>query len=168
MPGAGARDAPPEPFAIPMKPEYWDAAARALARRDSVLRSLIRRHPGIHLQRRSDPFTTLARAIVGHQISVQAAGAVWRRFVSAAAADSTGEFPQLAPERVTRLTVKRLRGCGLSARKAEYVRDLARHFRSGALDPQAWSALDDEPLISALTDVKGIGRWTAEMFLIFN
>lgn len=151
-----------------MKPDYWDAASRALSRRDPVLRGLIRRYPGIHLQRRSDPFTTLARAIVGQQISVKAADAVWRRFVTVAGAEAAGGFPRLAPARVARLPVARLRACGLSARKAEYVRDLARHFRSGALDPQAWAALDDEQLITALTDVKGIGRWTAEMFLIFN
>ncbi|HVO88520.1 MAG TPA: DNA-3-methyladenine glycosylase 2 family protein, partial [Casimicrobiaceae bacterium] len=58
--------------------------------------------------------------------------------------------------------------CGLSARKAEYVRDLARHFTSGKLDPREWPSLDDESLITALVDVKGIGRWTAEMFLIFH
>ena len=61
-----------------------------------------------------------------------------------------------------------LRRAGLSERKAEYLRDLARHFATGALDPREWPALDDEALIERLVDVKGIGRWTAEMFLIFH
>jgi DNA-3-methyladenine glycosylase II len=61
-----------------------------------------------------------------------------------------------------------LRRCGFSERKALYVRDLARHFVSGELDPREWPAMSDEELIERLVDVKGIGRWTAEMFLIFH
>jgi DNA-3-methyladenine glycosylase II len=149
-----------------MKPPYWDEATRALGRRDPVLRRLIRAYPGIHLQRRGDPFTTLARAIVGQQISVRAAQTIWDRLV--AAMDGTGDPVRLDPARVGRARVPALRRCGLSERKAGYVRDLARHFVSGALDPAEWPALDDEALIGRLVDVKGIGRWTAEMFLIFH
>jgi DNA-3-methyladenine glycosylase II len=149
-----------------VKPPYWDAATRALRRRDPVLRRLIRAYPGIHLQRRSDPFTTLARAIVGQQISVRAAQTIWDRF--AAATGGSGEPVRLDPARVGRTRVPTLRRCGLSLRKSEYVRDLARHFVTGALDPAGWPALDDEALIERLVDVKGIGRWTAEMFLIFH
>jgi DNA-3-methyladenine glycosylase II len=149
-----------------MKPPYWDAATRALAQRDPVLRRLIRAYPGIHLQRRSDPFTTLARAIVGQQISVRAAQTIWDRLV--AATGGTGDPVRLDPLRLGRTRLPTLRRCGLSERKAEYVRDLARHFASGALEPAEWPALDDEALIERLVDVKGIGRWTAEMFLIFH
>ncbi|HKP66276.1 MAG TPA: DNA-3-methyladenine glycosylase 2 family protein, partial [Casimicrobiaceae bacterium] len=74
----------------------------------------------------------------------------------------------LDPARVQRKRVPTLRRCGLSLNKAEYIRDLARHFASAQLDPREWPALDDEALIEALVDVKGIGRWTAEMFLIFH
>jgi DNA-3-methyladenine glycosylase II len=151
-----------------MKPAYWDDAVRALARADPVLRRLVRRHPGIHLKRRSDPFTTLARAIVGQQISVKAADAIWKRFVTAAEAAPTRGFPRLAPENVAAIDHAALRVCGLSQRKAEYLSDLAAHFASGRLDPRRWKKLDDEALIAALVDVKGIGRWTAEMFLIFH
>jgi DNA-3-methyladenine glycosylase II len=82
-----------------MKPAYWDEAVRALARGDPVLRRLVRRHPGIHLKRRSDPFTTLARAIVGQQISVAAAAAIWKRFVAATGGAPGPRFPRLAPRR---------------------------------------------------------------------
>ncbi len=155
-----------------MKPPYWDEASRTLSRRDKVLARLIRAYPGIHMKRRTDPFTTLARAIVGQQISVKAADSIWRRFVAvvdtAPAAGFPADFPCLAPERVAASTITALRGCGLSQRKAEYLVDLAQHFASGRLDPAHWATLDDETLIAALVDVKGIGRWTAEMFLMFH
>jgi DNA-3-methyladenine glycosylase II len=151
-----------------MKPAYWDEAARTLARRDRVLARLIRRYPGIHLTRRTDPFTTLARAIVGQQISVKAADSIWRRFVAEVDHAPAQAFPCLDATRVARADLQSLRRCGLSARKAEYLTDLAGHFASGRLDPRGWKVLDDEALIDALTDVKGIGRWTAEMFLMFH
>ena len=151
-----------------MKPAYWDEATRALARRDRVLGRLIRAYPGIHLKRRTDPFTTLARAIVGQQISVKAADSIWRRFVAVVDSAPTRGFPCLAPTSVAAARFPALRECGLSQRKAEYLTDLAQHFVSGRLDPHRWKKLDDEALIEALVDVKGIGRWTAEMFLMFH
>ena len=152
-----------------MKPAYWDTATRALGQRDRVLRKLIRAYPGIHLKRRSDPFTTLARAIVGQQISVKAADAIWRRFVATVAPGTQSiVFPRLDTGAVAATGVAALRICGLSERKAGYLRDLAAHFASGTLEPKRWKKLDDEALIEALVAVKGIGRWTAEMFLIFH
>jgi DNA-3-methyladenine glycosylase II len=149
-----------------MKPPYWNTAIRTLADRDPVLGQLIASYPGIHLARRGDPFTTLARAIVGQQISVKAAQSIWDRFV--AATGGGGEPVTLPAARVARTRMPTLRRVGLSERKALYLRDLARHFVSGALDPREWPALADDPLIERLVDVKGIGRWTAEMFLIFH
>lgn len=147
------------------KPAYWDEATEALAKSDPVLRALIAASPGLHLTRRGDPFTTLARAIVGQQISVKAAQSIWNRLV--AACSDPASPAMLDPARVVRKRISTLRRLGLSERKAEYLRDLARHFVSARLDPRAWPALDDEALIEALVDVKGIGRWTAEMFLMF-
>jgi DNA-3-methyladenine glycosylase II len=152
-----------------LKPAYWDDATRALARRDHVLRKLIRAHPGVHLKRRSDAFTSLARAIVGQQISVKAADSIWRRFVATVApAAMSAAAPRLDPRAVAAQELSALRVCGLSSRKAEYLHDLSVHFASGKLDPIHWKRLDDEALIEALVAVKGIGRWTAEMFLIFH
>ena len=149
-----------------MKPPYWDDATAALATSDRVLGGLIATHAGLHLTRRGDPFTTLARAIVGQQISVKAAQAIWNRVARAARA--TGEPICLEAARLSRMRRTTLRTLGLSERKADYLRDLARHFVTGKLDPAKWTVMDDEALIAALTDVKGIGRWTAEMFLIFH
>ena len=147
------------------KPPYWDDAIQALAARDRVLAKLIAEFPGLHATRRGDPFTTLARAIVGQQISVKAAQTIWDRVLKACEAGLRGP---LEPARVQRKRIATLRACGLSLNKAEYIRDLAKHFASARLDPREWPALDDEALIEALVDVKGIGRWTAEMFLMFH
>lgn len=152
------------------KPEFWDDAIRHLAKRDGVLARLIAAYPGMHLTRRGDPFTTLARSIVGQQISVKAAQAVWERLVVACAERGVARVDSLHldPLRVQRKRLDSLRRAGLSANKANYIRDLARHFASARLDPATWPALDDEALIEALVEVKGIGRWTAEMFMMFH
>ena len=141
-------------------PDYWETAARELGARDPVLLKLAGRHDGLELGSRGDAFSTLARAIVGQQISVKAAQSVWVRLVA--------EITAVTPELLGAGNVERLRSCGLSGQKSGYLLDLAQRFSSGALDPTRWSELDDEALISELVQVKGIGRWTAEMFLIFH
>jgi DNA-3-methyladenine glycosylase II len=150
------------------KPAYWDEATAALRKRDRVLGRLIRSLPDIHLKQRSDAFTTLARAMVGQQISVKAADAIWGRFARLVSPGPVKKFPRLDPSAVEAADRLALRACGLSQSKVVYLTDLAAHFTSGRLDPTRWKALDDEALIEALVDVKGIGRWTAEMFLIFH
>ena len=147
-----------------MKPEYWDEAAKALARRDPVLRKLRRQFPDISLLRRNDPFTTLARAITGQQISVKAAQTVWLRVVTA----TSGTPNRIAASAVLALADDALRSCGLSTRKGEYIRDLATRFSDGSIRPRRWRTMDDEAVIAELVAVKGIGRWTAEMFLMFS
>ena len=143
-----------------MKPDYWDRAKRSLARRDPVMAGIIRRHPRVHLEPRGDPFHTLARAIVGQQISVKAAQSVWNRFAVL--------VPALEPKQVLQVKRTDLRACGLSARKAEYISDLALRFADGAVQVHRWPQMSDEEVIADLVQVRGIGRWTAEMFLIFN
>ncbi len=143
-----------------MKPEYWDRAKRALARRDPVMAAIIRRYPRAHLVPRGDPFHTLARAIVGQQISVKAAQSVWNRF--------SGVAIEVNPEKVIGLKVSQMRACGLSLRKCEYVSDLARRFADGLVHVHRWPEMSDEEVIADLVQVRGIGRWTAEMFLMFN
>ena len=141
-------------------PRYWSTATRELAARDPVLANLIARHRPFEVGSRGDAFQTLARAIVGQQISVQAAQSVWARLVAA--------VETVTPERVLHAEPARLRAAGLSARKAEYMQDLARRFHDGSIDVARWPQADDEAIIAELTAVRGIGRWTAEMFLIFN
>ena len=140
-------------------PAYWKRATRELGAADPVMGALIVRYKGLTLSSRGDAFQTLARSIVGQQISVKAAQSVWDRFAAAVG--------DMQPKRVLRLSVEELRACGLSGQKVNYLRDLSARFAEGAIDVGRWHDMDDEALIEELTEVKGIGRWTAEMFLIF-
>jgi DNA-3-methyladenine glycosylase II len=141
-------------------PPYWPAATRALSERDPVLAGLIARHGPLTLGSRGDAFQTLARAIVGQQISVKAAQSIWARFAAAVAT--------VTPARVVKADPARLREAGLSVRKAEYLQDLARHFHDGSIDAARWPDATDDEIIAELVAVRGIGRWSAEMFLIFS
>lgn len=145
-------------------PDYWDEACRYLSRRDRVMKKLIPQFGEARLQGRGDAFTTLARSIVGQQISVKAAQAVWDR-LSALVGESNG---RVRPATVLATATGDLRQAGLSARKVEYLGDLARRFEDGLVHVRDWGRMDDEAIIEELVQVRGIGRWTAEMFLIFH
>jgi DNA-3-methyladenine glycosylase II len=145
-------------------PGYWDEACKHLVRRDRVMKKLIPRFGDARLASRGDAFTTLARSIVGQQISVKAAQSVWDRFAAAVGGPST----QLAPRKVRALDAKSMRDAGLSARKCEYLQDLAGHFAERRISVAAWAEMEDEAIIEQLVAIRGIGRWTAEMFLIFH
>jgi DNA-3-methyladenine glycosylase II len=145
-------------------PEYWDEACKHLARRDRVMKKLIPQFGEARLQSRGDAFTTLARSIVGQQISVKAAQSVWDKFAALVA----GPTHRIAPKAVLGLQVPAMREAGLSARKVEYLSDLARHFEDGAVHVKQWQQMEDESIIEELVAIRGIGRWTAEMFLIFH
>jgi DNA-3-methyladenine glycosylase II len=144
----------------PRPPAYWKTACAELAVADPVMAALIERYPDCVLGSRGDPFQTLARAIVGQQISVKAADSVWARVEAYA--------ETVAPEVVVGLDPEALASCGLSRRKVEYLVDLAGHFADERILPERWKRMEDEAVIAELVDVRGIGRWTAEMFLIFN
>ncbi len=150
--------------AAAVTPTYWDEACKHLSKRDRVMRKLIPQFGEARLQCRSDAFTTLARSIVGQQISVRAAQSVWERFIAL----SGGRSTRLQPAAVLALEVTAMREAGLSARKVEYLRDLAIHFTDGTVHVRQWQQMDDEAIIEELVAVRGIGRWTAEMFLIFH
>src|SRR3990167_3798527 len=120
----------------PTLPGYWGQATAALSRQDSGMAELVERYAGLSLASRGDAFGTLARSIVGQQISVKAADAVWGRFSIL--------LGEVTPARVAALGEGGLAGCGLSKRKIEYLCDLAGHFASGQLDPPAWIGMGDE------------------------
>jgi DNA-3-methyladenine glycosylase II len=124
------------------------------------MRRLIPQFEGACLQSRGDAFVTLARSIVGQQISVKAAQTVWDRF--------TLLTKKLNPSSVLKLKVDDMRAAGLSARKVEYLVDLALHFSNGDVHVNKWHSMPDEDIIAELIAIRGIGRWTAEMLLIFH
>ncbi|MEY4419704.1 MAG: hypothetical protein RLZZ498_300 [Pseudomonadota bacterium] len=141
-------------------PEYWAEACKHLVKKDRVMKRLIPQFGEACLQSRGDAFVTLARSIVGQQISVKAAQTVWDRFA---------KLPRkITPANVLKLKVDDMREAGLSARKVEYLVDLALHFDNGALHVKKWSEMSDDAIIDELVSIRGIGRWTAEMFLIFH
>ena len=143
-----------------MTPPFWPEATAHLAKRDRVLKKLIRTYPQAEIVSRGDAFQTLARSIVGQQISVKAAQSIWARFAALAG--------KVTPANVRALPNESLRGVGFSGQKAAYVKDLAMRFDEGLVKPRRWGRMDDEAIIEELIAVKGIGRWTVEMFLIFH
>jgi DNA-3-methyladenine glycosylase II len=148
------------PDLAPGAPPYWQEATRHLMKRDRVMKKLIPQHAGVSLKSRGDAFVTLARSVVGQQISVKAAQSVWDRFALLS--------ETMVPEQVLKLKVDDMRAAGLSARKVEYLVDLALHFANNQVHVNAWTDMDDEAIIAELVAIRGIGRWTAEMFLIFH
>ncbi|MBV8938947.1 MAG: DNA-3-methyladenine glycosylase 2 family protein [Alphaproteobacteria bacterium] len=140
-------------------PPYWDQAIKALSKRDATLKGIIRSYHGETMKARGDAFFTLARAITGQQISVKAADSIWGRLV--------GELGEVKPERLLATPPQRLRELGFSQQKIAYLRDIAEHFTDRARIAH-WPELEDDALIAELVKLKGVGRWTAEMMLMFH
>lgn len=141
-------------------PSYWQEACKHLMKKDRVMRRLIPELGNVSLTLRGDAFTTLARSIVGQQVSVASAQRVWEKFAL---------LPmQMTPANVLRLKVDDMRGSGLSARKVEYLVDLALHFDSGRLHVHDWDQMGDDAIVAELVAIRGISRWTADMFLLFH
>lgn len=143
------------------KPAYWDEAVAALVERDRILRRIIPQYPDGWLAPPGAPFVTLARALIGHQSSIKAADAAWQRFTA-----QCGRSP--TPRAVLKLAGEDPTLAGLPKRKAEYITDLASHFAEKKVQPARWGDMDDEAVVAELCAIRGIGRWTAEMFLIFH
>jgi DNA-3-methyladenine glycosylase II len=144
-------------------PDDYARARRLLLRRDPILAALIKKHGacGLAAAQRADHFTALVRAITGQQLSTKAAATIFGR-LSALMPDG------MTPEGLTAVTDEQLRAVGMSRQKGAYFRDLCEKVLSGALPLQSLDAMSDEEVIGALTQVKGIGRWSAEMFLMFR
>jgi DNA-3-methyladenine glycosylase II len=138
-------------------------ARRMLARKDPVIRDLMRAHGacGLADAQHTDPFHALLRAIVSQQLSTKAAATIAARFDGLYGGPPT-------PAQVMVTSDQQLRAVGLSGQKISYIRDLCRRISDGVLPLAALDSMSDEEVIEALTEVKGIGRWTAEMFLMFR
>jgi len=168
-------------------PDYWLDACKHLVKKDRVMKRLIPQYPDTTLHSRGDAFSTLSRSIVGQQISVKAAQTVWHRF-EALAKNTKADGPpsgrrapaggsalpeaksvvaSVSPASVLKLKVDDMRAAGLSARKIEYLVDLSIHIDAATVQVKDWQAMDDEAIIAELVAIRGIGRWTAEMFLMF-
>ena len=142
------------------KPFFWEKAKKVLKSKDKKLGKIISNYPKDFLFSKSDPFYTLARSIVGQQISVRAAQAVWDKFESKA--------KKIEPNYISKMHFMSLRACGLSRQKIKYLKSLSLAFIQNKINPEKWKKYSDEDIINELVSIKGIGRWTAEMYLIFN
>lgn len=147
-----------------MNPQEYARAVRLIARRDPVIRELVRRYGpcGMAAAQKADHFTALVQAITSQQLSTKAARTIFGRI--AALHDGAG----ITPHGFTSITDEALRAAGLSRQKITYVRDLSAKVIDGTLPLDSLDALDDEAVIEAITKVKGLGRWSAEMFLMFR
>lgn len=140
--------------------DYWPIATRELAQRDGVMAQLILSYPNSVMSSRGQPFYTLVRSVVGQQISVKAADSIWARFVLL--------VPKVTPKHVLVQSMDSLRSVGLSARKAEYIHAVAEFFVQKRVGQAYWEQRTDDEIIEELSSIRGIGRWTAEMFLMFT
>lgn len=143
-----------------MTPDYWAKAKAHLSKRDKTLRKIISDYHGETMTVRGDAFYTLARSIIGQQISVKAADSVWRKFET--------QLGNVTPKSALGTTETILRECGLSAQKIRYLHGLAEHFITNEDGVKNWADLSDGEILKELTALPGIGRWTAEMFMIFH
>jgi DNA-3-methyladenine glycosylase II len=141
-------------------PVYWEEAKTALSAADAILGNIIQQYQGEILEGKADAFHTLARAIVGQQISVKAADAVWLKLQN--------HFGNITPRKMQEATEETYRSCGLSQMKASYMADLVHFFLKRRHLERDWAEMSDAEVIADLTQIRGIGRWTAEMFLIFH
>ena len=139
-------------------PEWWSSAKLELANKDVLLKSLIEEFEEPRLSSRGDLFATLIKSIVGQQISVIAASAVWSRLF-----DLVGE---VNPESILAKTHEELRQVGLSNRKVEYIVGIAEAWTEG-LGEIDWEQMSDEEVVQELVKLRGVGRWTVQMLLIF-
>ena len=141
------------------KPKYWGLAKKTLSKKDKVLKKIIKMYKG-NLVSRSDPFFSLCKSIVGQQISVQAANSVWKKLFL--------KSKKITPKNILSLNKRQLSSCGLSRQKIEYLKILSKKFKDKSIDIKKLKKMSDEDAIKYLIQIKGVGRWTAEMFLFFN
>ena len=140
------------------RPEYWDLAKKELSRKDDVLQGIINEFDDLELVSRGDLFYTLIRSVIGQQISVKAASTVWSRFCE--------RIGDIEPKNILSADIGELRSCGLSKRKAEYVIGISESWPD--YHSLNWKEMSDEEIIEELTKLRGVGKWTAEMILIFT
>ena len=141
-------------------PHYWNKAKRILSKKDSVMKKLINNYKDGHLITRNDVFFSLCKSITGQQISVAAADSVFKKFQK--------KTVYIKPSRVSKLTIPQIKSCGLSRQKAIGIKDLSIKFISREFNPRLIDQMNYEEAIQYLTTLKQIGRWSAEMILLFT
>jgi len=142
-------------------PAYWNKAKRILSKRDSVLRKIINKFNKGYLTSRKDPFFSLCRTIIGQQISTKAADSIWSKFEIKCK-------KKIVPETVLKLTSLSLKSAGLSRQKITYLKNIAKSFKNKSFNIRDLKKMNDNLAIDYITKIKGLGIWSAQMFLMFN
>jgi len=142
-------------------PAYWNKAKRILSKRDPVLRKIINKFNKGYLTSRKDPFFSLCRTIIGQQISTKAADSIWSRFEIKC-------NKKIIPDTVLKLTSRSLRNAGLSRQKINYLKNIAKSFKNKSFNMTNLKKMNDDLAIDYITQLKGLGVWSAQMFLMFN
>ena len=142
-------------------PTYWNSAKRILSKRDPVLKKIINKFNKGFLTTRKDPFFSLCRTIIGQQISTKAADSIWLKFEKKCK-------KKILPINVLKLSSSSLRSAGLSRQKVSYLKNIAKSFKNKSFNIRNLKKMDDEQAISYITQLKGLGIWSAQMFLMFN
>ena len=142
-------------------PVYWNKAKRILSKRDPVLKKIINKFNKGFLTTRKDPFFSLCRTIIGQQISTKAADSIWLKFEKKCKR-------KILPINVLKLSSSSLRSAGLSRQKVSYLKNIAKSFKNKSFNIRNLKKMDDEQAISYITQLKGLGIWSAQMFLMFN
>ena len=142
-------------------PTYWNSAKKVLSKRDPVLRKVIKKFNKGFLTTRKDPFFSLCRTIIGQQISTKAADSIWLKFEKKCK-------KKIIPKNVLNLSSSTLRSAGLSRQKISYLKNIAKSFKNKSFNIRNLKKMDDEQAISYITQLKGLGIWSAQMFLMFN
>jgi DNA-3-methyladenine glycosylase II len=142
-------------------PAYWYTAKRILSKRDPILRKIIKKFNKGFLTTRKDPFFSLCRTIVGQQISTKAADSIWSKFEIKCK-------KKIIPSNVLKLTSRSLRSAGLSHQKITYLKNIAKSFKNKSFNVKGLKKMNDEHAIDYITQLKGLGVWSAQMFLMFN
>jgi len=142
-------------------PVYWYKAKKILSRKDPVLRKIIKKFNKGSLTTRDDPFFSLCRTIIGQQISTKAADSIWSKFEIKC-------NKKIIPDTVLKLTSRSLRNAGLSRQKINYLKNIAKSFKNKSFNIKNLKKMDDDLAIDYITQLKGLGVWSAQMFLMFN
>ena len=142
-------------------PFYWYNARKILSKRDPILRKIIKKFNKGYLTSRKDPFFSLCRTIIGQQISTKVADSIWSKFEIKCK-------KKIVPKIVLKLTSRSLKGAGLSRQKITYIKNIAKSFKDKSFNIRDLKKMDDDLAIDYITKIKGLGIWSAQMFLMFN
>ena len=142
-------------------PVYWQKAKRILSKKDSVLRKIIKKYNKGFLTTKNNPFFSLCRTIIGQQISTKAADSIWAKFEKKCK-------KKIKPKIIIKISSRNLKSAGLSRQKISYLKNIAKAFINKSFDVSKLKKMSDEDAINYITKLKGLGIWSAEMFLMFN